>query len=632
MNLSNLTNQKLIVLNSELNTKLEIIRALVKKLYENGKITSEEEFLKAVLAREELSETGMDAGLAIPHGKSDAVKEASFAVMSTKDIVTDWESIEEDNQVKYIFLLAIPSKEAGSTHLELLGELMQRMSDDDYKEKLFASESVEKFMKNLDNTLEENAEEIEYSQSIVAVTACPAGIAHTYMSAEALIKAGNELGVKVYVEKQGANGIEDRHTAQHLNEADAAIFAVGVAVKEAERFEHLSITKVPVAEPMKDGVGVIKKALEKAKTFEKGEYAGTESSEKETFGGTVKQSVMTGISYMIPIIVAGGMLGAFAVMVTNIFGLQELYATPDSWLYLFRMLGSELLGTILIPVLSAYMAYSISDKTALAPGFAAGIAANLVNGGFLCGMLGGLLAGYTIKYLKKYIPAKGTLAGFVSFWVYPVLGTFIVGVIMFFIIGKPVAWINTTMIELLGSLGGANAALLGAVIGIMVSFDLGGPVNKAAYAFCAGALAEGVIVPYAVFAACKMTAGLAVTMATMTSKKLFSKEEQEAGQSTWILVLGGITEGSIPFMMEDPLRVIISFCTGTAVTGAIVAAANIGLEVPGAGIFSIFMLQGGASGMISACIWIGAALVGAVVSAILLVILRKRKLKKQAAI
>ncbi len=630
MNLSNLTNPDLIVLNSDLNKKHEIIRALVKQLYENGKITSEEEFLKAVLAREELSETGMDAGLAIPHGKSDAVLEASFAVMSTKDIVADWESIEEENEVKYIFLLAIPSSEAGSTHLELLGELMQRMSDDDYKEKLFASKSVDEFVKNLDNTLAESTEEIVYTKTIVAVTACPAGIAHTYMSAEALVKAGNELGVKVYVEKQGANGIEDRHTAKHLQEADAAIFAVGVAVKEAERFEHLAITKVPVAEPMKDGVGVIQKALEKAEHFEKGEYIGEESSDKEGFGATVKQSVMTGISYMIPIIVAGGMIGAFAVMATNIFGLQELYATEGSWLWLFRMMGSELLGTILIPVLSAYMAYSISDKTALAPGFAAGIAANLVNGGFLCGMLGGLIAGYTIKYLKKYIPAKGTLAGFVSFWVYPVLGTLIVGIIMFFIIGKPVAWINTTMIELLGSLGGANAAVLGAVIGIMVSFDLGGPVNKAAYAFCAGALAEGVIVPYAVFAACKMTAGFAVTMATMTHKSIFSKEEKEAGQSTWILVLGGITEGSIPFMMEDPIRVILSFCTGTAVTGAIVAAANIGLDVPGAGIFSIFMLQGDTTAVISALIWLGAAIVGAIISAIILVVTRKMKLKKQA--
>lgn len=277
------------------------------------------------------------------------------------------------------------------------------------------------------------------------------------MSAEALVKAGNELGVKVYVEKQGANGIEDRHTAQHLQEADAAIFAVGVAVKEAERFEHLAITKVPVAEPMKNGVGVIRKALEKAEHFEKGEYIGEESSEKEGFGATVKQSVMTGISYMIPIIVAGGMIGAFAVMATNIFGLQELYATEDSWLWLFRMMGSELLGTILIPVLSAYMAYSISDKTALAPGFAAGIASNLVNGGFLCGMLGGLLAGYTIKYLKKYIPAKGTLAGFVSFWVYPVLGTLIVGIFSIFMLQGDTTAVISALIWM-------GAAIVGAIV------------------------------------------------------------------------------------------------------------------------------------------------------------------------
>ncbi|MFI3237291.1 MAG: PTS 2-O-a-mannosyl-D-glycerate transporter subunit IIABC [Lachnospiraceae bacterium] len=628
MNLSNLTNQNLITLNSDLKHKDVIIRALARKLYEDGKVASLEEFIKVVYAREALSETGMEGGLAIPHGKSSCVKEASFAVMSTEDIVEDWESIDPDNEVKYVFLLAIPEAEAGSTHLELLAELMQRMSDDEYKEKLFASNTVAEFYKNLDNSVLEDTTEVTYTKSIVAVTACPAGIAHTYMSAEALIKAGNELGVKVYVEKQGANGIEDRHTNKMLEEADAAIFAVGVAVKEPERFEHLAITKVPVAQPIKDGKGVITEALEKAEKHVKGEYKADESTEDlESIGSIIKQSVMTGISYMIPIIVAGGMIGAFAVMASNIFGLQELYNLEDSWLWLFRMLASNLLGTILIPVLSAYMAYSISDKTALAPGFAAGLCANMISGGFLCGMIGGLLAGFTVKYLKKYIPAKGTLAGFVSFWVYPVFSTLIVGTLMFTVVGQPVAWINTTLISFLGTLGGANAALLGAVIGIMVSFDLGGPVNKAAYAFCAGALAEGVLVPYAVFASVKMVSGFAVTFATKVAAKEYTKQEIEAGQSTWILVLGGITEGAIPFMMADPVRVIASLCAGSAVTGAIVAGMNIGLDVPGAGIFSIFMLTG-ENAFVSALVWFGAAVVGALISGVLLVVTRKAKNKK----
>ncbi len=572
----------------------------------------------------------MDLGLAIPHGKSTCVKEASFAVMSTTEIVGDWESLNPDNEVKYIFMLAIPEAEGGSTHLELLAELMQRMSDDDYKKNLFASKDVKEFLNNLDDEVVESNEVIEYTKTIVAVTACPAGIAHTYMAAEALVKAGDSLGVKVLVEKQGANGIEGRHTAEDLRNADAAIFAVGVAVKEVERFAHLPTVKVPVAQPIKDGPGVIEQALKKAETTEKGEYTGSDEEEATNHKEMIKQSVMTGISYMIPLIVAGGMIGAFAVLVNNSFGMADLYADPTSWLGLFRGLGSGLLGTLLIPVLSAYMAYSIGDKTALASGFAAGFAANQIAGGFLAGMAGGLIAGYTVLFLKKKIPAKGTMAGFVSFWVYPVFSTFIVAALMFLVIGKPIAWLNSSLVNFLGSLGGANAALLGLVLGIMVSFDLGGPVNKAAYTFCAGAIAEGLIMPYAVFASVKMVSGFAVTYATTLGKKLYDDEEIEVGHSTWILALAGITEGAIPFMMRDPLRVIISLCTGSAVTGAIVAGMNVGLDVPGAGIFSMFMMKSDTlSGFTAAAIWLGAAVLGGLISGQLLIITRKMKLQQE---
>lgn len=307
-----------------------------------------------------------------------------------------------------------------------------------------------------------------YSKTIVAVTACPAGIAHTYMAAEALVKAGEELGVKVYVEKQGANGVEDRHTAERLANADAAIFAVDVAVKEIERFNHLPVFKTKVAEPIRNGKKVIEDALKKAETFEKSEYvAKDEPEEKNTLFSDIKKSVLTGISYIIPIIVAGGMINAFAILITQVFGLQDIMAAEQSWLWCFKSMGGQMLGTIMIPVLSAYMAYSLGDKTALAPGFAAGIAANIIGGGFLCGMLGGIIAGYTVRFLRKTIPAKGTLAGFVSFWGYPVLSTIIVGIGIFLILGKPVAWINTVLIDFLGSMSGSNGAILGAILGIM---------------------------------------------------------------------------------------------------------------------------------------------------------------------
>ena len=287
-------------------------------------------------------------------------------------------------------------------------------------------------------------------------------------------------------------------------------------------------------------------------------------------------------------------------------------------------MGGGLLGTLMVPVLAAYMAYSIADKPALAAGFAAGLCANTVNGGFLVGMLGGILAGYTMRYLKKWIPSKGTFAGFISFVVYPVLSCLIVGIVLLLILGKPVAMLNQALVDSLGGLAGSNAAILGAVIGIMVSFDLGGPVNKAAYAFCVAAMAEGVLMPYCAFASVKMVSAFAVTMTTKMKKELFTQEEIEVGNSTWLLGLAGITEGAIPFMMADPIRVIFSLCTGSAVCGAIVALFNIGLDVPGAGIFSIFVLT--ADNMpLAMFVWFFSAVLGAFISALLLIITRKNK-------
>ncbi len=630
MNLSTLTNANLIVLNSNLSHKDDIIRTLTHMLFLDGKITSEQAFLDVVYHRESLSETGMEAGLAIPHGKADCVKQASFAVMTTQKTVADWESLDPTTEVRYIFLLAIPAQEAGSTHLELLAALMQRMSDTAYTSQLFSATVVADFLHNLDVNPQKQAQTQPYRKTIVAITACPAGIAHTYMAAEALVKAGNQMGVRVLVEKQGANGIEGRHTATDLQQADAAIFAVGVAPKNPERYAHLAITKVPVAAPIKDAQAVISCALEKAETHQKGTYAGEYSTENaptegESHWEIIKNAVMTGISYMIPLIIAGGMIGTFAVLVSNAFGLTALYNDPTSWLGMFRTLGTGLLNTLLIPVLAAYMAYAIGDKTALAAGFAAGLCANIVQGGFLAGMAGGLLAGYIVRWLKLRIPAKGTMAGFVSFWVYPVCSTTLVAILMFTVIGVPIAWLNTAMYAFLQSLSGVNAAILGAVIGIMVSFDLGGPVNKAAYTFAAGAITEGFIMPYAVFASAKMVSGFAITIATLFAARLYAKEEQEIGKSTWILALAGITEGAIPFMMRDPLTVMLALCTGTAVTGAIVAGFGIGLDVPGAGIFSLLMLKDGVGVIANALIWLLSAVIGAIIAAIMLIYLRKRK-------
>lgn len=626
MNLSHLTNENLITLNGNLETKEEIIDYLIDRLYADGKITSKESFKKAVMYRESLTPTGIDQGLAIPHGKDESVKEAAFAVMILQNPVSAWESVVEGNEVKYVFLLAIPAVDEEGTQMKLLAEMMQKMSNETYTKALYAAKTTKEFLERLDDDANKNTTQV-HDQSIVAVTACAAGIAHTYMAAEALIKAREEMGVSVYVEKQGANGIEDRHTSELLKNADAAIFAVDVAVKEEERFAHLPTVKTKVSAPLKDAKGIIEKALEKAKQSEKGEYVEQEEEAPETFVATVKSSVLTGISHVVPLIVAGGMISALCIIFARLFGFTELLNTEGTWLYLIKNMGGGLLSTLMVPVLSAYMAYSIAEKPAFASGFAAGLCANMVNGGFLLGMLGGIIAGYATRYVKKYIPAKGTFAGFVSFVVYPVLTTLIVGVILLVVLGKPIAALNTALIDVLTSMSGGNAALLGALIGIMVSFDLGGPVNKAAYAFCVAAMAEGVLMPYCAFASIKMVSAFSCTIATKLKKELFTEEEQEIGNSTWLLGLAGITEGAIPFMMSDPIRVIISFCTGSAICGAIVAMFNIGLDVPGAGIFSLFVLKADSLPLAMA-VWFGAAVIGAIVSSVLLIVLRQQKLAK----
>ncbi|WP_243354708.1 PTS 2-O-a-mannosyl-D-glycerate transporter subunit IIABC [Bacillus litorisediminis] len=637
MLLKHLTSPALIHTKQSFSKKEEVIRFLVQKLGEEGKISSEDEFYQAVLDREAISPTGFEGGLAIPHGKSSAVREAAFAVATLSKPIGTWESIDPNNQVELVILLAIPKEEEGSTHLSLLSELVTRLSNESYKNNLLQAQTSKELFESLDSIqqVDEEAEKpnsVKLDKTVLAVTACAAGIAHTYMAAEALQKAAKELGVDIFVEKQGANGIENRHSKELLKEADVVIFATDVAVKDENRYNHLPKLKTSVAAPIKDAKRVLQDALQKAENSSKTEFLDTadfsNEPDRKSIKTELKDSILTGISHIIPVIVAGGMTLAAAVFISQPFGLQDLYAEEGSWLWLLRQLGGTLLGTLMVPILAAYMAYSIADKPALGPGFAAGVAANLIGSGFLGAMLGGILAGYFLKFLKNKVKPIGTFAGFISFWLYPVVGTLVVGSIMLFVVGEPLAALNSGLIQWLEGMSGANAIILGAILGAMVSFDLGGPVNKAAYTFCIGAMASGNIVPYAAFASVKMVSAFSVTGATIIGKKYFTQQEQEVGKQTWLLGLAGITEGAIPFAINDPLRVIPSFIAGSAVTGAIVAFFDIGLNVPGAGIFSLALVQGQPL-VIAAGIWLGAALLGAFISMVLLIVTRKQKLNKE---
>ncbi|EHK9000004.1 PTS 2-O-a-mannosyl-D-glycerate transporter subunit IIABC [Vibrio vulnificus] len=635
MNLTSLTHPSLINLQTTFASRDEAIRALAEQLEQQGKLHDKQQYLDAVFAREEQGPTALGEGLAVPHGKTDAVKEAAFAVATLKQDLK-WKGLDEDEDVNLIFLIAIPNAEAGSTHMHLLTELTTTLVDDDVREAVLNATTTDELLALFNKPDEVVIEQDNLDTSaptVVCVTACPAGIAHTYMAAEYLEKAGKKLGINVHVEKQGANGIEDRLTAEQLNKADACVFAAEVAIKELERFNGIPRVEVPVAEPIKHAERILNEALEAAKNGSGAERAvATDAPKKRNSWKTdVKQALLSGISFAVPLIVAGGTVLAIAVLLSRINPeMLALYNEAGSWLNMYRKLGGGLLGVLMVPVLAAYTAYSLADKPALGPGFAAGLAANLIGAGFLGGVAGGLLAGYFMRWVKENVRVSPAFNGFLTFYLYPVLGTLIVGSLMLFVVGKPVAWLNQGLTDFLNGLSGTNAIILGAVIGLFVSSDLGGPINKAAYLFCVGAMANGNFAPYEIFASVKMVSAFTVTFSTMLRPRLFKDFEIETGKSTWLLGLAGITEGAIPMAIEDPVRVIGSFLVGSAVCGAIVGAAGIGLQAPGAGIVSLFLLDYSAEiGAFGAgAIWLGAALIGTAISTTMLIGWRAHAVKK----
>ncbi|EFS9546748.1 PTS 2-O-a-mannosyl-D-glycerate transporter subunit IIABC [Escherichia coli] len=627
MNLTTLTHRDALCLNARFTSREEAIHALTQRLAALGKISSTEQFLEEVYRRESLGPTALGEGLAVPHGKTAAVKEAAFAVATLSEPL-QWEGVDGPEAVDLVVLLAIPPNEAGTTHMQLLTALTTRLADDEIRARIQSATTPDELLSALDDKGgTQPSASFSNAPTIVCVTACPAGIAHTYMASEYLEKAGRKLGVNVYVEKQGANGIEGRLTADQLNSATACIFAAEVAIKESERFNGIPALSVPVAEPIRHAEALIQQAL----TLKRSDETRTVQQDTQPVKSVkteLKQALLSGISFAVPLIVAGGTVLAVAVLLSQIFGLQDLFNEENSWLWMYRKLGGGLLGILMVPVLAAYTAYSLADKPALAPGFAAGLAANMIGSGFLGAVVGGLIAGYLMRWVKNHLRLSSKFNGFLTFYLYPVLGTLGAGSLMLFVVGEPVAWINNSLTAWLNGLSGSNALLLGAILGFMCSFDLGGPVNKAAYAFCLGAMANGVYGPYAIFASVKMVSAFTVTASTMLAPRLFKEFEIETGKSTWLLGLAGITEGAIPMAIEDPLRVIGSFVLGSMVTGAIVGAMNIGLSTPGAGIFSLFLLHdNGAGGVMAAIGWFGAALVGAAISTAILLIWRRHAVK-----
>lgn len=450
---------------------------------------------------------------------------------------------------------------------------------------------------------------------IVAITSCPTGIAHTYMAAEALEMAAKEMGVEIKVETQGSVGAENQLTEADIREAKAVIIAADTNVSK-ERFAGKAIIEVGVKEAIKDAKGLIERA-KNAKVENKNllDDVNKIKEEKSAERKGPYKHLMTGVSYMIPFVAAGGIL----IAISFAFGILAFKEEGTIAAALMNIGGGSAFA-LMVPILAGFIAFSIADRPGLVPGMVGGMLASSSGAGFLGGIVAGFLAGYTVEFLKKTIKLPKSLAGLMPVLILPVLSTLVVGLIMVFVVGKPVSALNAAMTSWLSNLSGTNSALLGIIIGLMMAFDMGGPVNKAAYAFGAGTLVAGQtsMVMAAVMAA-GMTPPLGIALATVIAKKKFTLEEREAGKAAWALGAAFITEGAIPFAAADPFKVIPSIMVGSAVTGALSMAFKSGLAVPHGGIFVLFIPHA----VTNLGAYVVSILAGTVVTALMILLLKK---------
>ncbi|WP_078382615.1 fructose-specific PTS transporter subunit EIIC [Sutcliffiella halmapala] len=584
MELKIMTDKDLLFFDKEWSSKEQVIESLVDSLYKNGNIDSKEIFLQAVLDREKLSPTGMEAGLAIPHGKSNVVKKAAFAVAKLRTPVSDWESIDPNNQVKLVFLLAIPDTEAGSTHLRLLSELSTRLMNPNYLKRLYAADNTESFLVALDEIEQEKVSATPIGdgpkKKVLAITACAAGIAHTYMAAEALEKAGRELGVEVLVEKQGANGIEDEHLAARIKEADAVIFATDIAPKGMERFNGLPFIRTKVAQPLREAKAMITKVLENPDgTVNVNEEASETKEEKKGFFSELAAAILTGISYMIPVIVSAGLMIGIAKLGAMPFGLvQEInqleYATHSNQLLVILHHLDKFGGMIfkfMYPVFGAFVAYALANRPGIVSGFIGGaFAAGLhftfwgVEGGVASGFLGalvlGLTAGYVSKIANEKIKLNKNFQAMKPMLLIPAISVLSVFFMNFYFVDPVFGALNVWLTNVIAAAESSGALFLSSIIAGATAFDLGGPINKAAGAIAIG-LAADEIFPLTARVLAIVIPPIGLGLATVidryvVGRRVFEADLRVAGNTSLLLGFIAISEGAIPFMLRNPLLTI----------------------------------------------------------------------------
>lgn len=618
-----------IELNGVAANKNEAIDKMVALMAKSGKINDVDTYRKGVYAREEESTTGIGEGIAIPHCKSQAVSKAGLAAMVVKDGV-DFDALDGE-KVNLIFLIAAPDTK-DNVHLDVLSKLSVLLMDENFTSGLKNAKSVEEFLKVIDDAeaekdMKDEGEKVKVEEKfILAVTACPTGIAHTYMAAEALEKKAKELGYRIKVETRGSGGAKNVLTKAEIAEADAIIVAADTQVP-MDRFAGKPVIQCKVADGISKSEELIKKAVSGNVSIYKADAAGevaTAEEGNESIGHQIYKHLMNGVSHMLPFVVGGGILIAIAFLIDgfavdlNSLSMEERgnFGTITEAAALFKGIGGTAFG-FMLPILAGFIAMSIADRPGLAVGFVGGAIAANGTSGFLGALAAGFIAGYIIRFLKKLFDKlpKG-LDGLKPVLLYPLIGIFLVGVIMTFVVEPPIGALNTMINNGLNSLNGASALLLGALLAGMMAVDMGGPVNKAAYVFGTASIAAG---NYNIMAAVMvggMVPPIAIALATLFFKNKFTAEERKAGPTNFIMGLSFITEGAIPFAASDPLHVLPSCMIGSAVAGALSMVFNCTLMAPHGGIF-VFPTVG------NPLMYLVALAAGSAVGCVLLGVLKK---------
>lgn len=619
MKITDLLRKDIMILDLQATEKESAIDEMIASLNNSGVLTDVAEFKDAILKREAQTSTGLGDGIAMPHAKNKAVTEPTVLFAKSKKGV-DYESL--DGQPAYLFFMIAVPEGGNNTHLETLAALSRKLIDKEFVDQLKAASNADEVLALFVEEQEEEEADKTSNEApandtkpfVVAITACPTGIAHTFMAEDALKKKAKEMNVDIRVETQGSEGAKNTLTEDEIRRADAVIIAASKKV-DLDRFEGKHVLQRPVADGIKKSEELITKAVNKAAPIYHSDGSEQKADDMEdkpnSIWGRIYKDLMNGISHMLPFVVGGGILLALSFLFESFLG-------DDSTTFTFlNDIGSNAFS-FLIPIFAGFIALSIADRPGLMPGMVGGLIAVNSNAGFLGGLVAGFLAGYVILLLRRLLRGlPKTLEGLKPILLYPVLGLFLTGILMYFVFGPIFATINTALIDFLQGLGTANAAILGIVLGGMMAVDMGGPFNKAAYAFSIGIFTDtGDGSLMAAVMAGGMVPPLAIALASTFFKNKFSAEERKSGVTNYVMGLSFITEGAIPFAAADPLRVIGSSVVGAAIAGGLTQFFGSAIPAPHGGIFVTPLAE-------HALLFLLSLAIGAIVSAVLLGLWRK---------